>query len=245
MQFAISTVVFVCAILPLHADFLADARERLANGEHAAAVSLFEKHLQSAPPSAAVYFELGQSVEKTGKEADAALAYRRALLLDPRFVAAATALRDSNAQLGVSTSTADWRSRVAEKIPLDPLFLVGSVAFWIGAFGVLAALIPLQSRRGLLLCSAALFLAGLGACALGWAVDPRIYNARQAMVLGEKATALYKSPTENVSDKITTLSQGSVVKILNVRGRWFHVELPGGQRGWFLQEGVVPVIPSV
>ncbi|MFM8717166.1 MAG: SH3 domain-containing protein [Spartobacteria bacterium] len=50
-------------------------------------------------------------------------------------------------------------------------------------------------------------------------------------------------PSEDASEKITTLNQGSTLKILSARGRWLHVELPGGQRGWVLQDGVTRVIP--
>jgi uncharacterized protein YgiM (DUF1202 family) len=56
--------------------------------------------------------------------------------------------------------------------------------------------------------------------------------------------SLYKVPSEDASEKITTLNQGSTLKILSARGRWFHVELPGGQRGWILQDGVTRVIPA-
>ena len=73
------------------ADFLADARDRVAHGEHESAIPYFEKHLQAAPPSAAAYFEFGQALAKVGKEAEAALAFRRTLILDPRFAPAETA----------------------------------------------------------------------------------------------------------------------------------------------------------
>jgi hypothetical protein len=64
------------------------------------------------------------------------------------------------------------------------------------------------------------------------------------MVLSTNGAVLYKTPSEDASQKITTLGQGSVVKILSQRGRWCHGELPGGQRGWFLLEGTTPIIPT-
>ena len=85
---ALLALILLATVLPLRADFLAQARERLADGEHAAAAELFSKHLQSAQPSAALYFELGQTLEKSGNEPEAALAFRRAHFLYPRFALA-------------------------------------------------------------------------------------------------------------------------------------------------------------
>ena len=226
------------------ADFLADARDRVAHGEHESAIPYFEKHIQAAPPSAAAYFEFGQALAKVGKEAEAALAFRRALVLDPRFQPAEAALRDANAQLGLTSPSRNWRNEITNRIPLDALGLVGAALFWIGAFLFLIALLAVKSRRVLLPASIGLCVLGLVALALLWLVDPRETESRDAMVLSTNGSVLYKTPSEDPSQKITTLGQGSVVTILSKRGRWCHGELPGGQRGWFLLEGTTPIIPA-
>ena len=226
------------------ADFLTEARDRVAHGEHESALPYFEKHIQAAPPTAAAYFEFGQALAKVGKEAEAALAFRRALILDPRFQAAEIALRDANAQLGLTSPSRNWRTAVTNRIPLDELALGGAAVFWLGAFLFLIALLAVKSRRSLLPASIVLGLAGLAALALLWMVDPRETDARDAMVLSTNGAVLYKTPSEDASQKITTLGQGSVVKILTQRGRWCHGELPGGQRGWFLLEDTTPIIPA-
>lgn len=226
-------------------DFLADARDRVAHGEHESAIPYFEKHIQASTPSAAAYFEFGQALAKVGKEAEAALAFRRALILDPRFQPAETALRDANAQLGLTSPSRNWRTAVTGRIPLDELALGGAALFWLGAFLFLIALLAMRSRPSLLPAAIVLAISGLGALALLWLVDPRQTDTDDAMVLSANGAVLFKTPSEDSSQKITTLGQGSVVKILSRRGRWCHGELPGGQRGWFLQEGTTPLIPSV
>jgi tetratricopeptide (TPR) repeat protein len=231
-------------ILPLQADFLAEARDRAAHGEYESAATYFEKHLQSAPPSAAAYFELGQVLQKTEKEAEAALAYRRSLVLDPGFAPAANALKESNARLGVAALVQDWRSHLGEKIAPDTAVLAGSIAFWIGAFILLAAFAFLKKRTLLVSLGAFLLAAGFASCFVSYLTDPRILDARQAMVMRLAGSPLYKVPSEDAAEKITILNQGATVKILSTRGRWFHVELPGGQRGWLLQEGVTQVVPA-
>ena len=237
-------LVGIISALPLQADSLAEARDRAAHGEYESAATYFEKHLQSAPPSAAAYFELGQVLQKSEKEAEAALAYRRSLVLDPGFAPAANALRESNARLGVTTPVQNWRSLLGEKIDADIAVLVGCIAFWVGAFLMLATLA--FSKKRLLFLSLGLFLlvAGFASGLASAFTDPRIFEAKQSMVMNLAGSSLYKVPSEDASEKITTLNQGSTLKILSARGRWFHVELPGGQRGWVLQDGVTRVIPA-
>ena len=237
-------LVGILTALPLQADSLAEARDRAAHGEYESAATYFEKHLQSAPPSAAAYFELGQVLQKSEKEAEAALAYRRSLVLDPGFAPAANALRESNARLGVTAPVQNWRSLLGEKIDADTAVLVGCIAFWVGAFLMLATLA--FSKKRLLFLSLGLFLlvAGFASGLASAFTDPRIFEAKQSMVMNLAGASLYKVPSEDASEKITTLNQGSTLKILSARGRWFHVELPGGQRGWVLQDGVTRVIPA-
>ena len=237
-------LVGIISALPLQADSLAEARDRAAHGEYESAATYFEKHLQSALPSAAAYFELGQVLQKSEKDTEAALAYRRSLVLDPGFAPAANALRESNARLGVTTSVQNWRSLLGEKIDADATVLVGCIAFWVGAFLMLATLA--FSKKRLLFLSLGLFLlvAGFASGLASAFTDPRIFEAKQSMVMNLAGASLYKVPSEDASEKITTLNQGSTLKILSARGRWFHVELPGGQRGWILQDGVTRVIPA-
>ena len=237
-------LVGILTALPLQADSLAEARDRAAHGEYESAATYFEKHLQSALPSAAAYFELGQVLQKSEKEAEAALAYRRSLVLDPGFAPAANALRESNARLGVTTPVQNWRSLLGEKIDADTAVLVGCIAFWVGAFLMLATLA--FSKKRLLFLSLGLFLlvAGFASGLASAFTDPRIFEVKQSMVMNLAGASLYKVPSEDASEKITTLNQGSTLKILSARGRWFHVELPGGQRGWVLQDGVTRVIPA-
>jgi tetratricopeptide (TPR) repeat protein len=234
----------ILSALTLQADSLAEARDRAAHGEYESAATYFEKHLQSALPSAAAYFELGQVLQKSEKDTEAALAYRRSLVLDPGFAPAANALRESNARLGVATPVQNWLSLLGEKIDADAAVLVGCIAFWVGAFLLLATLA--FSKKRLLFLSLGLFLllAGFASNLASAFTDPRIFEAKQSIVMNLAGASLYKVPSEDASEKITTLNQGSTLKILSARGRWFHVELPGGQRGWVLQDGVTRVIPA-
>ena len=234
-------LVFLSASLA-KADVLSDARSRFHDGEYEQAAKLFEQSLEKSPPDAAVFFELGRAFNKTGHEAQAALNFRRALILDPQFSAAQAALQETNVALGISAQKPDWRAQLIGRVPLDPVALAGTLLFWVGAFLCLAAFLPHGFRRGRLILGGLVALAGLALLSLVWVSDPRIALANSAMVLTTGGTPLLSSPADQ-SGKLASLPQGSVVDILSQRGRWFYGRMPSGAKGWFLTEGIVPLIP--
>ena len=123
---------------------------------------------------------------------------------------------------------------------MDALTIGGATVFWLGAFVALFA--ARARRRGRLAIAAVLVLAGGAALISVWLCDPRIASRTDAMVLRNGGAELLSSPTDQ-SEKLASMPEGSVVKILSQRGRWFYGQLSGGPLGWFLTEGIVPVIP--
>ncbi|MEI8294600.1 MAG: SH3 domain-containing protein [bacterium] len=244
LNIVLAWLVLICPTAFVQADDWEQARDRLAHGEFESAIPFFEKHIQSAPPSPAAYYEFGQALEKSGREADAALAYRRSLLLDPGFALAEDSLQKSNARLGIPASPLRWQDRLARIIPFDSSVVLGSMIFWIGAFLMLLAVRARKKRILILSVAGLLIYLGASACLLAGLCDPRIVGARQGMVMNLAGTTLYKVPSEDSAEKITILNQGSTVTVLSTRGRWLHVQVPEGQRGWCLQEGITSFVPS-
>ena len=123
-------------------------------------------------------------------------------------------------------------------MPLNPILLTGVVLFWLGLF-ILVTGFPARTRRfgdvGLITIGAVLI-------ALAWVCDPRVNLIRQRFVMSPQGCEVFNTPVEN-SEKVTKLPQGSVVTAISERGRWIYGQLPGGARGWFLCEGLEPVIP--
>ena len=219
-------------------DDLSDARSRAANGEHAEAIRLFEKHLQTERPSASVYFELGESAMKSANPASAALNFRRALILDPRFETARKALSEANLALGIPPDPSDWKVNLVSKVPLNALLITGVVLSWIGLFLTLAG----SRVRARLIFAASLIFSGVSMVALAWFCDPRIEFSHQSYVLSSSGCVVFNAPIDN-SEKLTKLAPGSVVTVISERGRWIYGQLPGGARGWFLSEGLESLIP--
>jgi hypothetical protein len=231
-------ILLLAACLFGHATFaglLEDARA--IQGDPAAAADLYQKHLQTAQPTAAVYFELGQAQMKSGNTALAALSFRRSLILDPRFVEARAALREANAQLGIGAEPASWRTLFLEKMPMDPLLIFGVLCFWLGAFLILNP----SSKWRTFLAISFLFI-GISACVAVGLCDPRLTLKNQVFIESQSGRVVFQSPVES-SEKITNLPSGSVANVLSERGRWFFIELPSGAKGWILNDGVESVIP--
>ncbi len=241
-----SLLLFLCAAcfaLPLRADVLADALVRYADGEFAQAAKLFEQALEFSAPRAAVFFELGRSQRQNGQDAAAALSFRRALILDPRFAPARAALEDTNADLAIPRTPPGWKQRVLDHVSLDALVLAGTVLLWIGAFLLAILVFRRAPARRLPLAFAILCLAfGCASLALSWICDPRISQRTDAIVLTTGGTNLLSAPADQ-SEKVARIPEGGLVKILSQRGRWFYGQTPAGQRGWLLTQGIVPVIP--
>ncbi len=237
--------LFILFAASLRADVLADARARYAEGEYQQAAKLFEQALETAQPSAAVFFEFGRCLRQAGQDGRAALNFQRSLILDPRFTPAAVALAETNTDLGIPKSAASWKDRVLEHVPMDTLALTGTALFWAGAFAVtLLFLLRAVRRRGWYALGMICLATGIGALALSWICDPRITDRNTAMVLTKGGASVLSSPAEQ-SEKVASLREGTQVQILSQRGRWFYGEVPGGTRGWFLTEGIVPIIPPV
>lgn len=238
------TLVLLC--LPASGEnLLTEARDRLANGEHEVAAGLLQRHLDHSAPSAALYYEIGQAWSASDREAEAALAYFRALLLDPAFTPAREALGAVNRELGIPTTRADWRARLAGSVPLDELVAVAAVTLWSGAALLLVPLFQSKWRGRFFAGGGLLLVLGCSVVILCHMADPRNIHTRDVMILQGAGSSLYRTPTDDPAGKITTLGQGSVIHVLGTSGRWFHGELPGGQRGWFLQEGSSPVVPPL
>jgi tetratricopeptide (TPR) repeat protein len=240
---ALALALAILSAAGLQADPLADARARYADGEYAQAAKLFEQALESSPPQASVLFELGRCLRKNGQEARAALNFRRALVLDPRFAPAGAALLETNTDLGLPKSGKTWRNHVLERIPTDTLALAGSVFFWLGMFAVtfLTFLRP-PNAKGWFALGILCLAGGTASLALAWLCDPRVTDRNVALVLTTGGSTLLNAPADQ-SEKLASMPEGSTVTILSQRGRWFYGRLPDGKRGWFLTEGIFPLIP--
>ncbi|MGA9580201.1 MAG: hypothetical protein WBV90_21500, partial [Terrimicrobiaceae bacterium] len=73
--------LFVAALC-VRAETIQDGNAAFAKGEFAAAIRAFESALATQGPSAGLYYSLGVAQQKDGQRPQAALNFRRAIMLD-------------------------------------------------------------------------------------------------------------------------------------------------------------------
>ncbi len=110
--------LFVAALC-VRAETIQDGNAAFAKGEFAAAIRAFESALATQGPSAGLYYSLGVAQQKDGQRAQAAVNFRRAIMLDPRMVDARMALSEIERSQGVPPARSTWRELVAERMPLE------------------------------------------------------------------------------------------------------------------------------
>ena len=234
--------LFVAALC-VRAETIQDGNAAFAKGEFAAAIRAFESALATQGPSAGLYYSLGVAQQKDGQRPQAALNFRRAIMLDPRMVDARMALSEIERSQGVPPARSTWRELVAERIPLGPLMIAGSVIAWLGAFLTLfvvfvkaARLWPLIGAVGLIIAGAALFLTG-------YLADPRVFERNMAVVSDKGGTTLLAAPADQ-SATVLRLPGAAPLRVLGRSGEWTFCSAPTGEQGWAPSKSLEDVLPS-
>ena len=192
--------LFLAAVC-VRAETIQDGNAAFAKGEFAAAIRAFESALATQGPSAGLYYSLGVAQQKEGQRPQAALNFRRAVMLDPRMVDARMALSEIERSQGVPPAPSTWRELVGERMPLGTLMLAGCVIAWFGAFLSLffvfvksARVWPLTGAVGLIIAGAALFLTG-------YLADPRVFERNMAVVSEKGGVTLLAAPADRPENR--------------------------------------------
>ncbi len=215
-----------------------EANEAYRAGDYAAALTLYEDLAADGPFLAReVFFNLGNTHVRLGELGKAALAYRRAELLDPGMIQAQRNRRVLERRLG----TLQFQSRGVDRalLWLRPgqwfqVSLAGGWTILIAGF----ALLRLRIRppwQGLVL--SLLVLGGFVAVSFGIAAAAAFQKddlARTAIITSGEALA-QTGPFSGAAG-ILELPTGSEVRIASEQGPWWLVEIPGGEAGWIRRD---------
>ncbi|HEV7404646.1 MAG TPA: hypothetical protein VGO11_17020 [Chthoniobacteraceae bacterium] len=207
--------------------------------DYEAARAKYEKLLADGVLSANIFYDLGNTEYRLQRPGYAALAYERALLLEPRHPEAAANLALLRTQAGAKSLPPS---------PVEPLLLplsapiyisVGALAFW-GALLSGAALLLWRStpRILVLVCVGCALFAAYAGSAL-WSVAR--HQATAVVVVSEAVARLDAADRAGIAE---TLPAGSDVRVLSEHGDWIYCELPGGGRGWLPRRSIEPVTHS-
>jgi hypothetical protein len=184
-----------------------------------------------------VYYNWGNALHRGGRDGEAALAYRRALWLDPGLVEARQNLAVLGLRQGFLAYQDEWWQLMVARVGWTRWAGGAALAGWLVLIG-LALHWRGEGRRERL---AAGWVAATGGLALvlavtGLVVGSKIDDPAARSTVLEDGVVARAEPTR-VGGVVIALPPGSEVEVLAERGDWSYVAIPaggrdGGLRGW-------------
>ena len=208
----------------------AKANQEFAQGHFREAITGYEALVRAGQWNANLFYDLGNAYFRTHDFGRAILNYQRAIVLDPHHPEATANLqiaRDESRALELQPTRLE---RYLHFASINQYSIAAAIAFWLGIFVVVAAM--LARRRSGVLISLSIFC--LLICALAvWAVH-KLNNGSTgrelAIVTGNDVQA--RLATADTANSVLALPAGSEVQILSTRGDWTYAALPNDLRGW-------------
>jgi len=214
------------------------ANKLYEQGKFIDAAASYQKILQMGRVSAALYFNLGNALFKSGQVGRAILNYRLAEQLDPRDpdIRANLQFARNSVSAGGSRASDRWR-RWIHRLTLNEWTAVTVAALWLW-FGLLAAgqLRPgfKRSLRGYTaITGATVVLIGTG---LGLAFYDR-FHTLWAVVIAPETVVRYGPLEESPSHY--TLRDGAELIVTDRQNSWLEVIDSFGRKGWLRRDQVV------
>ena len=186
-------------------------------------------------PNSVHYYNLALAQKHADELGQAALSLRRALVLDPHFSEARTALSDLECSQGIASAPVNWQNWAMRYIPFFPAMVTAFGLFWIAlAIVIFSSCMRMKIGFGLLAAlSLIAFLAGVFS-------EPRFAWRNDAVIV--QATTLSKIPAEN-SEIIAKLAPATVLTIGSESGSWVFCKLKDGRSGWVQREAIERIVP--
>lgn len=215
------------------------------NGRFQEAVLTYQQLVDQGIHDERLYYNLGNAYYKTGDLGRAILNYERARRLAPRDadVQANLAFARSQAldryETQTSTPLQAWVRLTSAQLTLNELSLLALGSFWLVGIVALIYQHSGEGRNRTTLKAAVILvvvLFGISIITLGGRVA--LENANPVAIVVEDHVELLSSPGVNSITEFS-LHAGAQVKILESRGKWVRLALPGDEfQGWAPRESV-------
>jgi tetratricopeptide (TPR) repeat protein len=227
-----------------------DAANRLyesgSSGSMAQAREAYQALLEAGACSAGLYYNLGNAHYRLGQPGEAAVAYARALFLNPAHPEARANLRLIQTTSGARVANPEGAGSRWE-LPHDPtqqgMVWLAAGGFWLAVGGMAPRL--LGRRTAWLPTMAGVLLLGWSGTAL-WLGQ----GERKTWIVKSEGVQATVAPVDH-APATAALPIGSEVSLLLERGAWLYVAIPGVKtegagnagRGWILRTAAEPVVP--
>ncbi len=218
----------------------ASANAAYASGDFQVAADTYRALISEGTRDPDVFFNLGNAEFRLDHRGLAALAYERALLLDPTHAESRQNLRFLTRKTGRLVEEPTAFVRFGQRFAENTVVVALSVCAWLFILA-LAARMFLQPRPGgTRACLYSLAVIGfLGSSVAGTILAAQILHAPpkdRVIVTAEDAKA-YTTPALSAKEVIS-LPPGSVLRVLSSRESWSYVALPGDLRGWVESDAI-------
>lgn len=223
---------------------VAAANQAYESGDFSTAAESYQRLLQDRPTDATLHYNLGCALARQQRFGLAVLAFRRALLFNPRHEDARANLSWVQQRLvdrpETNARVRDQIARWSALVPLGPSLVLAVVLEWCGA--LLLVFAWWKRKAGWWKLSVLLFVVGL-LIALGPITRiVLVATEKQAVVTAVRAEA--RSGPGDDFPLLFTAHEGFEVEAGRERAGWVRIRAAGGLAGWLQQESVVFVHPS-
>lgn len=191
-----------------------------------------------------LFYNIANANYRMGLPGPAALWYHRALALVPGMPEARQNLRVIEDQTGALVVETEGLSAWIAKVPPALFIVLSTAGFWLAAIAIAIAVFSPRCRPWLpsLLIAATLCL--VLALAARYATGiwrGKLASQNYAVVTTDGTSALVNAVPD--AEPVIELPPGSVVRILEKRGPWRFIAIPGNLRGWLHSENHAAVWP--
>ena len=210
------------------------------SGRYLEAALVYEQLIDQGYESGALYYNLGNAYFKQGDLGRAILSYRRAERLYPRDADIRANLEIARAQrIDIFDDDASATGPVS-RLTLDELAQI-TLVVWI-ALALLAVVLLLAKRRAVKRSAAyASVVVGLALLLSAVAMGERWYSesSEHEVVVVAEIVDVVSGPGTTYAEEFT-LHSGAEARLLEQRGSWTRLELPGRElQGWVPSAAVV------
>jgi tetratricopeptide (TPR) repeat protein len=206
-----------------------DANKLFDQGKYPEAVSAFETLARSGQVSAAVFFNLGNALYKSGQIGRAIAAYRTAHQIAPRDPDVNANLQFARNQAQLPTLLPSRWQRWLGKLTLNEWTLASAAALWAWLLLMAVGQLRTDLKPVLRAVTRSAGVATVAFCALlGAAWQSR--SIERAVVVTRNA-AVRQGPLGD-SQTLFTLHDGAEVRILDRKNEWMQVQVGPRQVGW-------------
>ncbi len=228
---------------------LATANELYENGRFAESAQLYEQLIAQEMGSSAVYYNLGNAYYQQGELGKAILNYNRALALDPRDadIQANLTLARTQAidQFGIEAQDniySIFTTAVSNNLTLNQMAVLALIFWFVFAMAIIAVR-QMEAGKLRMWLKLGTAVAGLFFLIASFSLGSRLYEqiSSEPAVIVVPEVNVSSGPGEQFATQFT-LHNGAEVELVEARGQWAKLALPGGETTGWLPAGAIEAI---